>query len=105
MGKIPEWFWRSKFELKYDLNKYTPYIGVELRYQIKDPRNPEFNNGFHRSRTFAGVNYKINKRNSFGIYYLIQNEFEVFDPQTLYILGVEYAISLGSFKKNKTMEN
>ncbi|NVO03803.1 MAG: DUF2490 domain-containing protein [Bacteroidetes bacterium] len=105
LGKIPEWFWRSKFELKYDLNKFTPYIGTEIRYQIKDPRNPEFDAGFHRLRTFAGIDYKINKRNSCGIYYLIQNEFGISNPQDLYILGVEYSISLGKFKRNKAVEN
>lgn len=93
-GKIPEWFWRNKFEVKYNIKKYSPYIGTELRYQIKDPRNPETDSGWHRIRIFGGVDYKINNMNSCGIYYLVQREWLTLNPQNIYILGLEYTIDL-----------
>ena len=93
-GKNPEWFWRHKFEIKYNTDRYEPYIGTELRYQIRDPRNPDTDLGFHRIRIFAGLDYNITRKQSAGIYYLIQREFSVDDPQNLYILGLEYSITL-----------
>lgn len=91
-GKIPEWFSRNKFEIKYDFGKIKPYIGTEFRYQFKDPRNPEANWGWHRIRSFAGVDYDINDTNSVGVYYLIQKEFNAPDPQNLYIVGLQYSL-------------
>jgi hypothetical protein len=93
-GKLPEKFWRNKFEVKYDINKFTPYVGVELRYQMNDPRNQLADGGWHRARYFIGVDYDINKRNSVGIYYLIQREYYVVDPMDLYILGLQYSLTL-----------
>jgi hypothetical protein len=94
LGKIPEWFWRNKFEIKYNSEKYEPYIGTEIRYQIRDPRNPDFDMGWHRIRMFAGLDYNITKKQSIGIYYLIQRELSVDDPQDLYILGLQYSFTL-----------
>lgn len=94
-GSVPEWYSRNKFELKYDLDKpISPYIGVEYRYQINDPRNIESNGLWHRSRYFIGLDYKRNDKNSFGLFYLIQNEYNVSAPQNLYIVGLEYSLSL-----------
>lgn len=93
-GKVPEYFWRNKFEAKYSIKKYSPYAGTELRYQYIDPHNPETNNGWHRIRVFAGVEYKINDKNSCAIYYLIQREWDTVNPQNLNILGLEYSIDL-----------
>lgn len=103
-GKIPEWFWRNKFEFKYDIKKYTPYLGTEIRYQIKDPRNPETNEGWHRLRVYWGVDYNINKRNSVGVYYLIQREYGVYNPQNFYILGLQYSLTIPMAKKQSTVE-
>lgn len=94
-GAIPEWYSRSKIQVKYDLHKpITPYIAAELRYQINNPRNIESNRLWHRQRYSAGIDYKQNDRNTFGLYYLIQNEFSVSSPQNLYIVGVEYTLIL-----------
>jgi len=93
-GKNLEYFWRNKFEIGYEIGKFTPYIGTEVRYQIVDPRNAPSNYGWHRARTYAGVDYEINKKNAIGIMYLIQEEFDIDDPGTGYILGLEYTISL-----------
>jgi hypothetical protein len=105
LGKIPEWFWRNKFELKYAINKkFEPYIGAEFRYQIKDPRNPYSDDGWHRLRKFAGIDYNIDNNNSVGIYYLIQTEFGVTNPQNLYILGLQYSLTLQRAKKQQKEE-
>jgi hypothetical protein len=94
-GMLPEWFSRSRFEAKYDLGtKLIPYLSVELRYQIKAPRQVESDGTWHRIRYAGGINYEIDKRNTFGAYYLIQNEFNVSSPQYQYIIGLEYSITL-----------
>ncbi|NCO55833.1 MAG: DUF2490 domain-containing protein, partial [Bacteroidetes bacterium] len=91
----PEWYSRNKFTLKYDTDKrYTPYASVELQYQFRNPREWESDNTLHRSRYSIGVDYKINKKSTFGLYYLIQREFNVVNPQYLYIVGMEYSIAL-----------
>lgn len=94
-GTIPEWYSRNKFEVKYDLNKpISPYVAVEFRYQIKNPRAIESDKTWHRNRYTVGLDYKMNDRNSFGLYYLVQQEYNVSSPQNLYIVGLEYSLSL-----------
>ncbi|MCW3084433.1 MAG: hypothetical protein JWP12_1799 [Bacteroidetes bacterium] len=94
-GKVPEWYSRHKFEVKYDLGKrITPYVSVEFRYQISNSRAIESDQTWHRSRYAAGFDYELDKRNTFGAYYLIQNEYNVAAPQNLYIIGLEYSLSL-----------
>ena len=95
IGNIPEWYFRNKFEMKYELNKtISPYASVEFRYQINNPRLVEGNKIWSRSRYAIGLDYKKSDKNTFGIYYLIQQEFNLSQPQNLYILGLEYSISL-----------
>lgn len=94
-GRIPEWYSRNKFELKYDLDKpITPYIAVEFRYQINNPRAVESNKLWHRNRYTFGLDYKLNGKNSFGLYYLIQQEHNVSAPQNLFIVGLEYSFTI-----------
>ncbi len=94
IGYLPEWYSRNKFTLKYDTDKrYTPYVAIELRYQIKNPREWQSDNTLHRNRYSLGVDYKINKKSTFGFYYLIQREYNIVNPQNLYIVGLEYSIS------------
>lgn len=94
IGNIPEWYSRNKFEIKYDLNKpVSPYIAIELRYQINNPRAVESNKVWSRSRYFVGLDYKRNDKHSFGLYYMIQQEYNVSAPQNLYIIGLEYSLS------------
>lgn len=93
-GSIPEWYSRNKFTVKYDTDKrYNPYIAIELRYQIRNPREWQFDQKWHRNRYSAGIDYKINKKSDVGIYYLIQREYSVSFPQNLYIFGLEYSLT------------
>lgn len=95
IGNIPEWYFRERVQLKYDLDKpITPYISTEFRYQINNPRAVESNKLWHRGRYCVGLDYKKSDKHSFGIYYLIQREFNVSAPQNIYIVGLEYSLSL-----------
>ena len=95
LGAIPEWYTRSKLTVKYDFGKpITPYIATELRYQINNPRMVEIDKLWHRARFIGGLDYKRSDRHSFGLYYLVQREWDVPSPQNLYIVGLEYSITL-----------
>ena len=96
-GKLPEQFLRFKTDLKYQLNKkISPYYSIEFRYQIRDPKGqgPKYNNQFHRVRHVLGTEYKHNDRHSFNMYYLYQTEFNINTPESIYILGVGYTITI-----------
>lgn len=93
-GSIPEVFMRNQVKLEYKVTSdIEPYVGVEVRWQIRNPRIP-YHNSIDRGRYFAGVNYEINKHNKVGTYFLLQKEVNVIDRQTLYIWGLEYTINL-----------
>ena len=95
IGNLPEWYSRNKFAAKYDTDKrYTPYAAIELRYQLRNPREWQSDNTWHRNRYSLGVDYKLNKKSTFGVYYLIQREFNVVLPQNQYVIGLEYSLSL-----------
>lgn len=96
-GKLAEQFLRFKTDLKYSINeKITPYISCELRYQIRSPRGDGtvFNNGFHRVRNVAGFEYQLNKKNAVNLYYLMQTEFNISTPESIYILGIAYSLTI-----------
>lgn len=94
-GKLPEWFARERLEIKYDLNKpIKPFAAVELRYQLKDPKNMQLNGTWNRIRYTLGLDYKLNEKNAFSLYYLIQHGFNVAEPENIYITGIVYTLSL-----------
>ena len=94
-GRLPEWYSRHKADLSYDLNnKISPYVSVETRYQLFDPRNEESDRTWHRIRFQGGVDYTYSKKSKFGIYYLIQKEFNVSASEDIYITGLEYTLNL-----------
>lgn len=94
-GYIPEWYSRNKFEISYQLTKkISPYLSAEFRYQLHDPRSVNSDGTWHRNRYQGGVDYEWSKKSKFGIYYLIQHEFNIEAPENLYITGLEYSLSL-----------
>ena len=96
-GTLPEHYLRLKTDVKYDIgNRITPYYSIEFRYQIKNPRGdgPLFDNGFHRVRNVLGAEYEINKKNSVNLYYLFQTEFNISTPESIYILGIGYSLTI-----------
>jgi hypothetical protein len=94
LGTMPEVFLRNLFKVGYKAtDKLTPYLACELRWQLQNPRLP-WANGFDRARFIGGASYDINDTFSAGSYFLLQKEFNVNNPQTLYIIGLEFGISL-----------
>lgn len=93
-GRVAEIYWRNLFKAGYKVNDLvSPYLGAELRWQLQNPRIP-YHNGFDRSRFFAGIDLQLTKTQTLGLYYLLQKEWNVIDPETLNIIGIEFAISL-----------
>lgn len=93
-GNVPEVFLRNLFKAGYEVGPHlTPYLGTELRWQLQNPRLP-WGNGFDRQRIIAGMDYKLNDMHSFGAYFLFQKEYNVNDRETLYIIGLEYTLSI-----------
>ncbi len=96
-GKLVEQFLRLKTDLKFtSLKKISPYISCEVRYQIRDPKGkgPFSDNGFHRIRYVAGAEYQLKKNHNINLYYLIQTEYYIADPESIYILGIAYTLTL-----------
>jgi hypothetical protein len=94
LGNVPEVFLRNLFKVGYKAgDHFSPYVATELRWQLQNPKLP-WGNGFDRERYIIGTDYKINDKNTAGFYFLLQKEFNVNDPQTLYIIGLEYSISI-----------
>lgn len=84
--RTPDYYTRSKLTIKYDLNRFTPYIASELYIKIVSLNQSKAN----RYRAFAGCNYKINKTNNLNLYYLFEKHFNQKDPLTNYIIGITY---------------
>ncbi len=96
-GKLVEQFLRFKTDVKYAAtDKITPYYSIEFRYQIHAPRGdgPLYDNGFRRVRNVLGMEYEINKKNSVNVYYLYQTEFTISTPETIFILGIGYTLTI-----------
>ena len=71
-GTTPNWYYRHKIALKYNLNDaLTPYLATEFRYQIYDKNSLESNKLFHRNRYVIGLDYEKSDKHSFGVFYLI----------------------------------
>jgi len=98
-GKVPEWYWRDKFEVKYRAGRFEPYVGIEPHFQIMDPRNPTGNFTINRLWVIAGIDVSIVKHQTLGIYYMIQREWKMVTPQNKYIIGIEYSINLPHGRK------
>lgn len=91
---LPEYFLRNLFKVSYKMNdKFSPYLGTELRWQLKSPFTTD-PNGFDRTRFYAGCDYKINDKLSAGAYFLEQREWRVSDPETMHIIGLEFGVSI-----------
>lgn len=93
-GKIPERYWRSKFDLRYELGKgFTPYLAAEFRYQFVNDRNKSANRKFNRGRYYLGCQYQHSDSKTFDFYFMNQREFNVNSPERNYIIGFEYDYS------------
>lgn len=94
LGKSPAWHWRNKFTLKYSFKDISPYLGAELYYQINDQRSPILNGSWFKHSLFAGMDYKIKKRNEISVFFLVQRGVDYDDPRDLNVLGLKYSLTL-----------
>ena len=105
LGHVPEWYSRNKIEIGYQATKkINPYIAIEMRFQLADPRLISAYHQWDRIRYQFGVDYKLNGFSKVGVYYLMQRLFNVPSDENLYITGLEYSMSLKDsplFKKKK----
>lgn len=91
-GRIPAWYSRNKITAKIDLNKkYAPYFSAELFYMISAPN--EDGGIIDKMRYAAGVEYEFNRVHAIDLYYLIQQDKNVYDPITDFVVGLGYAFS------------
>jgi hypothetical protein len=90
-GHVAEYYWRNKLTLKYDLDKkYTPYVSIEMFLPVF---TPEFSQP-DGMRYSAGLEYALSKRSTFDLYYMIQQEYQVSNPQTDFVVGIGYSFDL-----------
>lgn len=94
-GRLPEWYARERVEIKYDLDlPIKPFAAVELRYQLKDPREMGLNGTWDRIRYSFGLDYKLNSKNQLSFYYLMQRGLYNATSNNLFITGISYTVSL-----------
>jgi len=78
---------RNKITIDYQLNKkWTPFVASEIFYHIK-----KLQSQFDIYRIAFGLDYEFNKRNEITCAYLIEKEFNVYKPQSVYVLKIKYA--------------
>lgn len=54
----------KKFEAKYDIGRANTEPLVELRYQLRAPRQVESDGTWHRIRYAGGINHELIKTNT-----------------------------------------
>lgn len=91
-GRIPAWYSRNKITAKIDLNKkYAPYLSAELFYMLSAPN--EDGGLIDKMRYAAGVQYEFNRVHAVDFYYMIQQDKNVNDPVTDFVVGLGYVFS------------
>ena len=93
-GKYIESYSRSKFDFTYDLNKYSPFIAAEFRYQLNNPGFHEADNLWDRMRYYVGCTYSFNRTHSVQVYYMFQHDFNNNRLENDYTLGIQYSLNL-----------
>jgi len=89
-GKIPGFQWRNKLELKYKLTKkIKQFFYFECYLPLSNSESFELT----KTKYCIGGEYKINKRNSFEIYYLYQGQLHQNNPDRDFVTGISYICS------------
>ncbi|CAN5605622.1 DUF2490 domain-containing protein [soil metagenome] len=92
IGSIPAWYSRNKITVKFDLDKkYTPYLATEMFYMISTPNRE--GGIIDKMRYTVGVSYEFNRVHAIDLYYMIQQDKNVNDPVTDYVVGIGYVFS------------
>ena len=84
----PKHYLRSRLKVDYDTRKckFDPYASVELFNTLNDPRK----NKMDRWRGVAGVEYKLNKKSVFQVYYRYTNYVDEEDSNN-HLFGAGYS--------------
>jgi hypothetical protein len=88
LGYRPENHSRNKFSLAYDIYRspLKPEIWFELYYQL----NNSDGNVIDKMRIAPELSYSINKSSNIKVFFMIEKEYSVKNPETNYILGIGY---------------
>lgn len=86
-GKIPEYYSRNKLTVKYDVSKkITPYISAETFTPLCNINGISIDD----VRYAAGAEYSFNRIHTIDLFYMLQQEYSVKDPETDHIIGIGY---------------
>lgn len=78
---------RNKVTVDYKFNKrWTPKISCELFYHLENGKSQ-----FDIYRITFGLDYNLNKHNQVSCAYLFEKEFNVYQPQSVYVLKLNYS--------------
>lgn len=88
-GRVPVFTDRNKLTVKYELNKrYSFYTAEELYMPFYQAKNKTLS----RSRTFAGVFYRLTKDTEFELYFAFQRQLNAFNvTKRVFIYGIGYS--------------
>jgi len=83
---------RNKVALALDLDKkFLPYASFEIYYHLNDAE-------FNKNRYTMGVEFDLRNRNELDVFYRIQQDYNVNDRETGYVIGIGFSHSLkGTF--------
>lgn len=94
---IPDWRWRNRFALKYDITKkWNAGVFTELFSTAFPEKLYPF-----RLRTGFDLSYTYKKRNQFAIGYFYQKAFNDNQFSDIQVFEVEYVYKLSTWKKKK----
>jgi len=87
----PKLFLRSRLKLEYDIKKtkFEPYVSVEFYKPLNDP----VDNKMNKIRYTAGSSYKLNKRNTFDLFYRYDNFIDDDEVSGRNVVGIGYSYS------------
>lgn len=82
---------RTVFGASYHITRtrFSPYINYELFYTLNELNGDRFNT----TRLVGGCGIAISKSSELDVYYIFENEFNVYLPKDAYILGLAYSYS------------
>jgi hypothetical protein len=84
---------RLKPSVKYKIkkSKFTPLVSIEYFY---NPKFEETGRRFVKYRFSAGTDFDLDKKNSFSIAYILDQQYNVSEPKRQHILSISYTRNL-----------
>ncbi len=85
--QVPEYYTRNKLTMDFDLDKkYSPFISAEAYTPLFSGNGLYIDN----VRYCAGFDYQFNRAHEIELFYMLQKEYNVNNPQNDYIVGIGY---------------